>query len=181
MAVTNDVPIYRYGSPDGNPNPIALPQKASSSIYAGTIAVTQSGMAKDAGSSPASTDICWGIYNGQYDSQPHFAAPMAGGTADGLHQVGIAQGSYLLASATGPDAIAAANVGSACYIFDNVTVALTNSTGSRAVAGTVVAVYGASGTVGATGSNALYTGRVAVRLGATPPNTGNTAPGTSDT
>ncbi len=179
MAVTNDVPIYRYGTPDGH-QPQSLPEKASASIYAGTIAVTQSGYAKDAGSSPASTDICWGLYDGTYDSQPHFTSPMAGGTTDGLHQVGVVQGTFLLASATGPDAIAAANIGSACYIYDNVTVALTNSTGSRAVAGTVMAVYGTSGSVGVTGSNAIYAGKVAVRLGATPPNTGNAAPGTSD-
>ncbi len=179
MAATTDVPIYRFGTPDGH-QPIALPEKASASIYSGTIAVTQSGMAKDAGSSPASTDLVWGLYNGQYDSQPHFTSPMAGGTADGLHQVGVDMGTFLLASATGPDAIAAANVGSACYVYDNVTVALTNSTGSRAVAGTIMAVYGTSGAVGSTGSNLLYTGRVAVRLGVTPPNTGNAAPGTSD-
>lgn len=180
MAVTTDVPIYRWGTNDGHQS-TALPEKASASIYAGTIAVTQSGMAKDAGSSAASTDLVWGIYNGIYDSQPHFVSPMAGGTTDGLHAVGVDQGTFLLASATGPDAIAAANVGSACYVYDNVTVALTNSTGSRAVAGTIMAVYGTAGMVGVTGSNAIYSGKVAVRLGVTPPNTGNAAPGTSDT
>lgn len=175
MAVTQDVPFYRYGTPDGHQLQ-ALPEKASASIYAGTIAVTQAGYAKDAGSSPASTDIVWGIYNGQYDSQPHLAAPMAGGTTDGLHTVGVAQGSFLLNVASGPDAITQANVGSACYVYDNVTVALTNSTGSRAVAGTIMAV----GATLSSQTNGAYAGKVAVRLGVTPPNTGNAAPGTSD-
>ncbi len=179
MAVTNDVPIYRFGTQDGH-QPTALPETASASIYAGTIAVTASGYAKDAGSSPASTDIVWGIYNGQYDSQPHFTSPMAGGTSNGLHVVGVDTGTFLLASATGPDAIAAANIGSACYVYDNVTVALTNSTGSRTVAGTIMGVFGSSGVIGVTGSNSIYTGKVAVRLGVTPPNTGGAAPGTSD-
>jgi hypothetical protein len=164
-SVTQDVPIYRYGTQDGN-QPLGLPEKASASIYVGTIAVTQSGYAKDAASSAASTDVCWGVYNGTYDSQPHTAAPMAGGTTDGLHTVGVDTGIFLLNNATGPDAIAQANIGSACYIYDNVTVALTNSTGSRAVAGTVFAVASSTG-VGAvsSGSNTMYTNKVAVRMG----------------
>lgn len=175
MAVTTDVPIYRWGTQDGH-QPTAQPQKASSSIYAGTIAVTQSGYAKDAGSSAASTDVVWGIYNGQYDSQPHFTSPMAGGTSDGLHVVGIDQGSFLLASATGPDAITQANVGSVCYVYDNVTVALTNSTGSRAVAGTIVGVSA----IGASGTNAIYTGKVAVRMGIAYQAPGGVGPGTGN-
>ena len=175
MAVTTDVPIYRWGTNDGH-QPQALPIKASASLYAGTIAVTQSGYAKDAGSSAASTDLVWGLYSGDYDSQPHFTSPMAGGTSDGLHVAGVYQGTFLLASATGPDAITQANIGAACYVYDNVTVALTNSTGSRALAGTIMAVSA----IGATGSNEIYTGKVAVRLGNTPPNTGGSAPGTGN-
>lgn len=171
MAATTDVPIYRYGTADGH-QPQALPEKASESIYAGTIAVTAAGYAKDAGSSPASTDLVWGVYNGQYDSQPHFTSPMAGGTTNGLHVVGVEQGTFLLNSATGPDAITEANLGAGCYVYDNVTVALTNSTGSRALAGTVVAVSA----IGAT-TNAIYTGKVAVRLGAVQPITGGTPAG----
>ncbi len=168
-AVTQDQITYQYGTPDGVAGLLQLSQKASSSIYAGTIAVTSSGTAKDAGSSPASTDICWGLYNGQYDSQAHLVAPMAGGTADGLHIVGVDTGTFLLASATGPDAIGVSNIGQVCYIFDNVTVALTNSAGTRAVAGTVMA----AGSAMIPATNSVYSGKVAVRLGATPPGTGN--------
>ncbi len=166
MAVTTDVPIYRYGSPTGN-QPLGLPEAASANIYAGTIAVTNSsGFAKDAGSSAASTDVVWGLYNGQYDSQEHVAAPMAGGTTNGLHIVGVDTGTFLLNNATGPDAIAQSNVGSVCYIYDNVTVALTNSTGSRAVAGTVFAVASSTGLSALnSGANAVYSGKVAVRMG----------------
>ena len=176
MAVTNDIPIFRFGPNTGH-QPMALPEAANASIYAGTIAVTNnSGYAKDAGSSPATTDIVWGVYNGMYDSQEHITAPMAGGTTNGLHIVGVDTGTFLLNNATGPDAIGVGNVGQACYIYDNVTVALTNSTGSRTVAGTILAAAVAGGALST--SNAMYSGKVAVRIGVQPANTGGNPPGT---
>ncbi len=178
MAVTQDVPIYRFGTQTGN-QPLGLPEAASANIYAGTIAVTNSsGFAKDAGSSAASTDIVWGVYNGQYDSQEHVSSPMAGGTTNGLHIVGVDTGTFLLNNATGPDAIAQSNIGNVCYIYDNVTVALTNSTGSRAVAGTIFAVAATTSVSPInSGANAAYTNKVAVRMGVDTPGAAH-GPGT---
>ena len=62
------------------------------------------------------------------------------GGAAGAVRVTAKRGTFLLRNSTGPDEITGAHVGSACYVVDNETVALTHATNTRPVAGTIRAV-----------------------------------------
>lgn len=83
-----------------------------------------------------------------------FAAPAT--TALGLHALGIAQdqvdntggangdktidvdaGTYQVGNSAGADQITAADIGKACYLVDDQTVAKTDGAGTRSAAGTV--------------------------------------------
>lgn len=83
-----------------------------------------------------------------------FAAPAS--TALGLHALGIAQdavdntggangansvdvdtGAFQIANSVGADEITAADIGNDCYLVDDQTVAKTDGTGTRSVAGKV--------------------------------------------
>lgn len=57
--------------------------------------------------------------------------------ADGALQVPVERGLYRFANSTSTDAIALTEVGSTCYIVDDQTVAKTNGSTTRSIAGTV--------------------------------------------
>jgi hypothetical protein len=63
----------------------------------------------------------------------------SGGAAGDL-SIEVEQGVFKFANSTSSDAITQAEVGSNCYIVDDQTVAKTDGTGTRSVAGKVVAV-----------------------------------------
>ena len=52
----------------------------------------------------------------------------------------ITSGTYVFANSAADDAIANANAGADCYIVDDNTVALTDGTGTRSVAGKIIRV-----------------------------------------
>lgn len=56
--------------------------------------------------------------------------------ANGAKVVSVAKGVFRFAN-HGTDTVTAAHIGSSCYIVDDETVASTNGTGTRSVAGTV--------------------------------------------
>lgn len=58
--------------------------------------------------------------------------------AAGAKTVAIRQGVFAFASAGGGDAIGRADIGKKCYIVDDQTVALTDGTGTRSLAGQIV-------------------------------------------
>lgn len=152
MAVTKDQKTIRYGTPDGH-QPTAQPVKAAAQLYAGTIALTASGYAKSA-ATVASTDICWGLYNGLLNGTPTTSTPITGGSTDGAVVVGIDTGSFYLQNGTNSDAITQADVGALCYVIDEVTVGKTNGSSSRPVAGRIMSI-----------GTAQYAGMIAVLLG----------------
>jgi len=83
-----------------------------------------------------------------YIGAGRFAGPIdATGKADGELVVDVDFGVFYWANSSGGDAIGAADFGKACYVVDNQTVALTDASGTRSVAGIVYEVR-ADGQVG---------------------------------
>lgn len=66
-----------------------------------------------------------------------FAERVTNGTTAGAVNVEIEKGIFRFGNSTAADAISAANIGADCYIVDDQTVALTNGTNTRSVAGTI--------------------------------------------
>lgn len=151
--LTTDQKIVRYGTADGH-QPGVQPQKSNTNIYAGTVAVTRGGYLIDPMTSVQSTDVVWGMINGEQDGAPHIVAPMAGGTVDGTHQLDFDTGSFYLLPGTAGDALAQADVGSTVYLIDGITVGKTDGGAARPKAGVLEAI-----------GSGQYAGFVAVRLG----------------
>ena len=153
MAQTKDALTLRYGTKDGHQNTYQ-PMAASVSIYSGTIALTNaSGLAHPA-TSVATTDTCWGLFNGLLNGTPTVSTPIVEGTTAGVDTIGIDTGSFWLTPGTSGDALTQADVGNVVYVIDEVTVGKTSGGATRPVAGRLVAI-----------GLAQYSGYVAVLLG----------------
>ncbi len=160
MALSADIKIVRFGTPGNSTQPVNQPEKASATIYRGSVATTRSGYLVAATSPAAATDIVWGIIEDGFPPHVNSAPGITDGTGvDGGTTIRIATGTFFLASATGGGAITQADVGKVCYLLNETTVTLTQ--GSLPVAG-VVEAYDSSIT---------EPGPVAVKLGT------NTMPG----
>lgn len=153
MAVTKDQKIIRYGTPDGH-QPTAQPMKANVSIYAGTIALTDSTGYAVPATSTATTQKCWGVYNGLVNGSPHVSAPITAGSTNGDTIIGIDTGTFWLTPGTNSDALTQADIGAVVYVIDEVTVGKTDGSSSRPIAGRLAEI-----------GTAQYTGYVAVTLG----------------
>lgn len=153
MAVTHDQHMLRYGTKDGHQN-IYQPLKGSVSIYSGTIALTDNNGFAHPATSVASTDTCWGMFNGLFNGTPTTSSPIVEGTTSGVDTIGIDTGTFWLTPGTAGDAIVQANVGSLCYVIDEVTVGLTSNANTRPVAGRVIQI-----------GTGAYSSYVAVLLG----------------
>lgn len=108
---------------------VVLPVAAATIIYAGSLVVLNAGFAE-----PGSTDtglIAIGRAEQQVDNSLG---------ANGDLTVRVKRGVFQFANSGGGDVIAAANIGSACYIVDDQTVAKTSDTGSRSRAGRIIDV-----------------------------------------
>ena len=139
MAVTTDQKIVRYGTGDKD-EPIAKGIKATVKVYRGTIAVTDNtGYLKAVAT--ATTDTCWGMIqkvrtgDGQIDGAPG----ITGGATDGAVGAEIEQGTFFLGSSTSADQLSVATEGTTVYVYDDITVAATNGSSTRPVAGKHVA------------------------------------------
>ena len=104
-----------------------FPVKAATKIYAGAIvAIDTTGNAV-----PGATALnlrAVGVAQALADNS-------AG--ADGAIRVKVRRGVFRFANSAGADAITLANIGTDCYIVDDQTVAKTDGTGTRSVAGKV--------------------------------------------
>lgn len=106
----------------------SLPMAAGAKVYAGTIAVIDASGNANKGST-ATTLKAMGVFLAPYDN--------SGGSA-GAVTCEASLGTFgPFANSTAGDAIAAADVGSTCYIVDDQTVAKTNGSATRSAAGTV--------------------------------------------
>lgn len=137
MALTADVATFKYGVP-GNasqpayPGPIA----ASTTVYGGSICLTNSsGNIKNA-SSPTSTDLCWGLVHTQTTNS---SAGVWNTPLDVRGQpFQVDTGSFYVSAGTGSDALTQANIGQPVYVINETTVGATNGGLTRPVAGILV-------------------------------------------
>ncbi len=114
----------------------SIPVAANTIIYAGTIVVLNAGVAQ-----PGTTALNL-VAVGRAEAQ----ANNQGGAAGAIN-VRVRRGTFLFANCAGADLIAEANIGEPCYIVDDNTVALTNGTNTRSVAGTIFEIDAATGNV----------------------------------
>jgi hypothetical protein len=153
MALTKDIKQYRIGSQV--PTPGALKMGANASVYINSIALTDSNGYGKSAVTPTSNDICWGLWNGQVNSQPTTVSPMVAGTVSGNDIFGIDCGSFYLKNGTAGDAIAQSSLGKTCYVIDEQTVGATGNGNTRPVAGVVVDVP----------TSGQYSGLIGVAMG----------------
>jgi hypothetical protein len=121
-------------------NNLDAPQKGNTKIYNGSIVVSQAGYAKAGVTGTGLTTL--GIANlapvvGASDAT---ANGPNGQLADGIATIRVAQGVFLLANSTAGDAITQADVYSVCYVVDDQTVAKTDGSGTRSIAGVIMEV-----------------------------------------
>lgn len=126
MALSKERNTVQYGS-DPVPALLSLPVAASTTVYQGALVVISAGYA-----APASTATGL-IAAGRAEETADNSAGAAGALS-----VTVRRGVFKFAN--GADAVAQANVGTNCYIVDDETVAATDGTGTRSVAGTVISV-----------------------------------------
>ena len=105
------------------------PVKASTTCYQGGIAVLNAGYAAPA---TAATGL---IAIGRFEETADNSAGAAGAIS-----ARVQKGIFLFANSASTDLIAQAEVGAACYLVDDATVAKTDGTGTRSRAGHIVAV-----------------------------------------
>lgn len=157
-AATQDRKATQYGTPDLASGPVTLlglPVAASTKLYAGTMVATNStGYAVPASASTAQK--LWGRCEKQVDNS-------AG--ANGDLSVNVKPGIFYFANSTGADLIAQANLGAYVYAVDDSTVALTDSAGTRPVAGYVVNVDTNLGVAVAVGQTNPYVGNPELNSG----------------
>ena len=100
---------------------------ATAQCFAGTIAVMNAtGYAEPA--STATGLVALGVFSHYQDNTDG---------ADGDQTVEIERGYFHFANSASADAIAVTDIGKACYLVDDQTVALTDGTSSRSLAGIV--------------------------------------------
>jgi hypothetical protein len=104
-----------------------LPVAAATKIFAGTIAAINAGGYATKGAT-STTLAAVGIAQETVDNS-------AG--ANGDVTIKVARGCYRLANSASADAITLADVGNDCYIVDDQTVAKTDGTSTRSIAGKV--------------------------------------------
>lgn len=104
-----------------------LPVAAAKTIYAGALVARDA----DGNATPGATATgLLGVGRAEY------RADNSAGSAGDL-TVDVRKGVFHFGNSAAADAITSANVGTACYIVDDRTVAKTDGTGTRSVAGVV--------------------------------------------
>lgn len=138
MALTQDIKTTRYGVPGNASQPVGgFNMAASTTVYGGSICLTNSsGNIKNA-SSPSSTDTCWGLVHAQTTNAT--TAVTSGILLDvNGRPFEVDTGTFYLNSGTGGDALTAANLGQTVYVIDEQTVGATNGGGTRPIGGVLV-------------------------------------------
>ncbi|MBE0529530.1 MAG: hypothetical protein IH626_01800 [Rhodospirillales bacterium] len=107
----------------------SFPVAAATKIYAGALAVLNAGVAE--GGSTAVGLVAVGRAEEQVDNSAGAAGEL---------KVRVAKGTFRFANSAAADEITLSEVGASAYIVDDQTVAKTDGTGTRSVAGTIVDV-----------------------------------------
>ena len=139
MALIADVKTIRYGVPGNSTQPVGIRAiAASTTVYGGSICLTNSsGQIKNA-ATPAATDTCWGLVLTQ-TTNPSTTAQTSGIIQDVLGRpFEVQTGTFYLAGGTSADALTQANIGKVVYVIDEVTVGATNGSSTRPAAGVLI-------------------------------------------
>lgn len=137
MALSSDGLITRYGTPDGH-EPVNQGIKASTTVYRGQFAILKSGYLVAA--PDATTNVVLGVIDKAGPGTADTGSGIVGGSTDGAVTAEIATGSFFFACSTSSDALTVADIGATVYVYDNCTIAKTDGSSSRPVAGKLLAV-----------------------------------------
>lgn len=107
-----------------------LPMAANAKIFAGSLVMLNATGYATKGAT-ATGQVCAGRAEEQVDNT---------GGADGAKTIDVRAGDFKFANSAAGDAITIAEIGDNCYIVDDQTVAKTDGTGTRSVAGKIVGV-----------------------------------------
>jgi hypothetical protein len=114
-------------TPKRSGHQFSFPVAASSKIYAGSLVCINASSLAVKGS--AATGLkCVGVAQEQADNTSG---------ADSAINVPVERGTWRFGNSAAGDAIALKDIGASCYIVDDQTVALTNGSSTRSVAGTI--------------------------------------------
>jgi hypothetical protein len=140
MALSADVKIVRYGVSGNASQPVAPGQiNANTTVYGGSICLTDiNGGIKNA-ASPASTDSCWGLVHAQTINSSTTATTGIPMDING-RPFEVEVGTFFLNSGTGGQAITQAYIGKTVYVVDEITVGISSSGGTLPVAGILLAI-----------------------------------------
>lgn len=113
---------------DGSPSNLqGYPQKGNTKIWFGAFVVLNAGLA-----APGSTATGLSALG-----RARVTSDNTGGADAAIDPVLVESGTFKWDNSTSGDAITQANAGSPCYIVDDHTVALTNGSGTRSLAGII--------------------------------------------
>ena len=119
MALTNDVPVVRYGAGD-NSQPVAYPIGATQQLYYGAVALmsgsgaTTTGYLKNA-ATPGSADVVVGMVGPPAGGTLAQVGPGILGTTDGAIWDDVSTGAFFFQSGTGSDQLSDATAGKTVY------------------------------------------------------------------
>ena len=140
MALAADVKIIRYGVPGNSTQPqVPGPIAASTTLYGGSICLTNSSGNVKSAASPSSADTCWGLVHAQTINASTNVTTGIALDVNG-RPFEVETGAFFLASATGADALNQTYVGKTVYVYDEVTVAATNGSNTRPAAGVLLGI-----------------------------------------
>ena len=140
MALAADVKIIRYGVPGNSTQPhVPGPIAASTTLYGGSICLTNSSGNVKSAASPSSADTCWGLVHAQTINASTTVTTGIALDVNG-RPFEVETGAFFLASATGADALSQTYVGKTVYVYDEVTVAATNGSNTRPAAGVLLCI-----------------------------------------
>ena len=141
MALTGDIKITQAGVPGNATQPIGIGFQlaASTTVYGGSICLTNAaGYVKNA-ASPASTATCWGLVRA-------LTINASTNTTTGLQldvngkPFEVAVGTFFLASQATWGACTQATIGQTVYVVDEQTIASVSSAGALPKAGVLVGI-----------------------------------------
>jgi hypothetical protein len=140
MTVTADQ-LYRRIGAEGVHQPIAIGLTAATRVYRNTVAVVAAatGYLKNADVSLIATDRVMGMIGNPAGGTAIDNGPgILGGTSAGDVIVDCDTGTFYLLNSSAGDLITEADAGKVCYLVDSITVAKTDGSATRPVAGTVL-------------------------------------------
>ena len=147
-ALTSDILTTSYGPAFSQIEYPIGKGSAGQTLYRGSFTAISGGTTVTAGylknmATPAANDVVCGIVGdygpscGLANTGPGLVAP---NTSNGVATANVRQGTFIVASGTGSDALTVSNLLTSVYLINETTVGATSGSSSRPVAGLLVAI-----------------------------------------